>query len=139
MKERYDVVVIGAGPAGGAFAAVVAQSGRSVLLVERSAWLREKVCGGCLNAGAVCTLERLELAAGLQMLPLSQLELVSGSRRAVVETTGGAAVLRSEMDAGLVSIAQARKAEFLPGTSAVVGPRVGNDWCVRLTGAGTQR
>ncbi|MEM9365223.1 MAG: NAD(P)/FAD-dependent oxidoreductase [Planctomycetota bacterium] len=35
MKESYDCVVIGGGPAGGATASIVAESGASTLLVER--------------------------------------------------------------------------------------------------------
>ncbi|MEL6897952.1 MAG: NAD(P)/FAD-dependent oxidoreductase, partial [Planctomycetota bacterium] len=35
MKDSYDVVVIGAGPAGGAAAAITAEGGLSTLLVER--------------------------------------------------------------------------------------------------------
>ena len=35
MKDAYDCVVMGGGPAGGATASILAQAGHSTLLVER--------------------------------------------------------------------------------------------------------
>ncbi len=40
LKDRYDAVIIGAGAGGSVAAAVLAESGRSVLVVERGSWLR---------------------------------------------------------------------------------------------------
>ena len=40
--KYWDAVVVGAGVAGGATAAMLAQRGWRVLLVERSAWPRKK-------------------------------------------------------------------------------------------------
>ena len=43
--ELFDVVVIGAGPAGSAAAATVARAGHSVALIDRKAFPRDKLCG----------------------------------------------------------------------------------------------
>lgn len=40
LKDRYDVIVIGAGAGGSVAAAVLAEAGLQVLVVERGSWLR---------------------------------------------------------------------------------------------------
>jgi flavin-dependent dehydrogenase len=50
----YDVIIIGAGPAGSTVSALLARAGLRVLLLEKSRFPREKVCGefitpDCLN------------------------------------------------------------------------------------------
>ena len=49
----YDVVVVGAGPAGSLAAYHLAVAGASVLLVDRARFPRDKPCGGGLTARAV--------------------------------------------------------------------------------------
>jgi geranylgeranyl reductase len=46
MKENYDVIIIGAGPAGLSCASVLADSELSVLIVDKSKTLATKACGG---------------------------------------------------------------------------------------------
>src|SRR5215469_5464875 len=52
----FDVIVIGAGPAGCAAAYDLATSGRSVLLIDRCDFPRRKACGGGVTMKAVCAL-----------------------------------------------------------------------------------
>lgn len=47
---HYDVIIIGAGPAGSAAATALAREGRSVLVLEKAAHPRHKSCGGGLSA-----------------------------------------------------------------------------------------
>jgi menaquinone-9 beta-reductase len=56
---RYDAVVVGAGPAGSATATLLARGGAKVLLCDRSAFPRDKTCGGGLTPRGVGALERL--------------------------------------------------------------------------------
>lgn len=51
--ETADVIVVGAGPAGSATAAYLAMAGLDVLVLEKSAFPREKVCGDGLTPRAV--------------------------------------------------------------------------------------
>lgn len=47
---HYDVIIVGAGPAGSAAALSLARAGRSVLVLEKAVHPRHKSCGGGLSA-----------------------------------------------------------------------------------------
>ncbi len=51
--ERYDAIVVGAGPAGSATAIRLARGGARVLVVDRARFPRDKPCGGGLTLRAV--------------------------------------------------------------------------------------
>jgi geranylgeranyl reductase family protein len=50
---RYDVVIVGAGPAGAVLAYLLAKAGAEVLLVEKKVFPRYKACGGGLTKRAL--------------------------------------------------------------------------------------
>lgn len=77
MSERFDAVVVGAGPAGSAAATVLAGFGRRVLLLEKDAFPRHKVCGEFLSADALPSLERLGVRASVE--GASEERMTSGS------------------------------------------------------------
>ena len=54
--QDADVIVVGAGPGGSAAAHALAQAGLDVLLLEKTSFPREKVCGDGLTPRAVKTL-----------------------------------------------------------------------------------
>lgn len=56
-----DILIIGAGPAGAAAAHVLSTQGRDVLLLDRCAFPRDKVCGDALIPDALIALDRLGL------------------------------------------------------------------------------
>lgn len=58
-ERQADVIVVGAGPAGSAAAYHLGQAGVDVLLLEKSAFPREKVCGDGLTPRAVRQLIRM--------------------------------------------------------------------------------
>ncbi len=55
-QPRYDVIVIGAGPAGALTAYHLAQTGARVLILDKKALPRYKPCGGGLTARAISAL-----------------------------------------------------------------------------------
>jgi len=117
----WDVVVVGAGPAGAMSAVLLAQRGRRVLLVDHARFPRDKVCGCCINPVAMGVLE----AAGLRGLleragavTLRSVRLAVGRISVDIPLPGGAALSRRTLDAAMVRAAMERGAAFLPGTSA---------------------
>ncbi|MBI9098462.1 MAG: geranylgeranyl reductase family protein [Spirochaetaceae bacterium] len=55
--NNYDVIVVGAGPAGSTAARICAEKGLNVLIIEKEDFPREKPCGGGLSMGAVKELD----------------------------------------------------------------------------------
>jgi flavin-dependent dehydrogenase len=126
-EQPWDAVIVGAGPAGSLAAHQLASRGLRTLLVERSAFPRDKVCGGCVGARAVEQLELLGLghvARGQGGMPIAGLQICRGSRRLAVPLSGGVAISRRAFDAALVDAAVAAGAEFRPETLATVTPAV---------------
>ncbi len=64
--QDADVIVVGAGPGGSAAATVLARQGLDVLLLEKSQFPREKVCGDGLTPRAVRMLVRLGIDTSTQ-------------------------------------------------------------------------
>ncbi len=58
-ERRADVVVVGAGPAGAATAILLAERGLDVVVLDRAAFPRAKVCGEYLSPEAARILDRL--------------------------------------------------------------------------------
>lgn len=59
MTDRWDAIVVGAGPAGAATALLCARAGASVLLVDRARFPRHKPCSEYLSPASTTILERL--------------------------------------------------------------------------------
>jgi menaquinone-9 beta-reductase len=56
---QYDVIVFGAGPAGSTVSALLARAGLRVLLLEKSRFPREKVCGEFITPDCLNVFDRL--------------------------------------------------------------------------------
>ena len=124
MKARYDVVVVGAGPAGGVTAFTAARRGLEVLLLDRAVFPRFKVCGCCLNARALNTLERVGLAdvvVELGAARLDRLDVRGPEGSASLALSGSVSLSRSRLDHALVERARLAGATFRDGVAARLG------------------
>ena len=124
FDTSWDVVVIGAGPAGAMAAREVARRGVGVLLVDQSSFPRQKVCGCCFNGAALGTLEAVglgELPARCGAQPLRAMQLAAGRWQATIALPRSVALSRETFDAALVEHAVRAGATFLPQTHATVG------------------
>ena len=65
MKPDYDAIVVGAGPAGAAAAALLAQAGWRIALIEKTPFPRRKVCGEFISATTWPLLRQLGVADSL--------------------------------------------------------------------------
>ncbi len=74
--QKFDVAIVGGGPAGSSCAAFCALAGLRTLVLERERFPREKVCGDCLNPSCWSVMERLGLTQRVWDLPHSKLTSV---------------------------------------------------------------
>ncbi|MCP9850534.1 NAD(P)/FAD-dependent oxidoreductase [Cyanobium sp. Morenito 9A2] len=134
----WDVIVLGAGPAGALAARQLAAQSLRVLLVEKQAFPRWKVCGSCLNGHALETLESAGLGglvARLGGVKLERLRLALGGHQALLPLAVGRALSRRRLDQALVDEAVAVGAELLPRTEALVAGALGGVRSVQLKSA----
>jgi len=65
-NQHYDVLVVGAGVAGGAIATAFGRQGRTVLLIERCLAAPDRIVGELLQPGGVEALQQLGLSHCLE-------------------------------------------------------------------------
>jgi geranylgeranyl reductase family protein len=112
-EERWDVVVVGAGPAGSSAARVAAERGSSVLLVDASRFPRYKTCGGGLIGASLDLLPASALAVVERRVAIVSFSLRGGPARRVRSTRPFLALAgREALDQALVDAAIGAGAEF---------------------------
>ena len=131
-----DVLIVGGGPAGSTCARVLQQHGRSVVVMDRARFPRDKVCGGWLTPDVFPLLD-LEpgdyAAAGLTLQPITAFR-TGILRKPSVETRYARvvsyAVRRCEFDDYLLRRSQVRVLEETPLASL---RREGDVWVANET------
>ena len=147
MRAAFDVVIVGAGPAGSTAAILLARAGWRVALVERQAFPRRKVCGECIAASNLPLLELLGLGPALAAAgpELRQVVLMGGEREALAalpSATGGAhpwgrALGRETLDTLLLEQARRAGAAVLQPWSVQDIEGAPGDWRLELRAAGS--
>ena len=110
--RRFDVAIVGAGPAGAVAARVLARSGARVALIDGS-HPREKACGGGVTARA----SALAGCAPRGGLPIDSVTFEAGARRATVSLADPQSLRvfsRESFDAALHGEARDAGAESIP-------------------------
>ena len=127
MSSRFDVVVVGAGPAGASAAITAARRGLRVAIIDKARFPRDKCCGDGLTAAALRRLESLGLSP-------DAVESWQPASRAVVQAPGlrrlelplsadglfAVSAQRYHLDAALVDVARRAGVAILEG-HAVAG------------------
>lgn len=119
---KYDVVIVGAGPAGATAAKFLAEKGIHVLLLDKQTFPRDKPCGGGLPARVLKRypyIEKNDLVDSYSY----RFCIHSSSLKYKVDMVKNepvfAMVRRNTFDAGLVTLASKSGAVFLEGKTAV--------------------
>ena len=115
----WDVIVIGAGPAGSTAARALASGGAKVLLLDRKPFPRDKPCGGGISGRILPALPG-PLPVRVPFVPIHGTDLRWGRRWEIgIDTPdAGCVVRRLDFDAWLVDEAVRAGAEFRAGAPA---------------------
>lgn len=124
---KYDVVVVGAGPAGSTAAKCLAEKGVKTLLIDKKEFPRDKPCGGGLPTRVLSrfpyTVDLIDSISYGSITYSSSLKYKFEIKR---DKPLIATVLRKNFDNGLVKIAVAKGAEFLD-KKTVTDVKIQND------------
>ncbi|MEY2959251.1 MAG: hypothetical protein RLZZ01_1819 [Actinomycetota bacterium] len=127
MDERFDIAVIGGGPAGAATAIRAARQGARVVVVEKGPHGRDKVCGDGLTPRAVAALDELKIPLdgahhidGLRMIAGRQVRELPWGSPGGRFPAHGAVWPRRRLDAALIDAAAEAGADIRFETSGDV-------------------
>jgi len=127
MTERYDLVVVGAGPGGSSTAYHSSRAGLKTLLIDRQEFPRDKTCGDGLMPHAACEVALMGLADWLDEPHHGKFTGFSMYTRSAFLRQGvppslhgpkGYVIRREETDAKLLERAVSAGAEFRSGVRA---------------------
>lgn len=139
----FDVLVVGAGPAGSAAAAALATAGRSVMLAEAAAHPRPKACAEYASPRIAEELRRLGVGDERWMpdaLPLRGMRVIRGADAVDIAYEDGSGARsawgleRMRFDHSLAVLAVERGAQLEERTRFTAAVREGDEWRVSLAG-----
>lgn len=136
--KDWDVVVVGAGPAGAAAAISASRLSLRVLLVDAKRFPRRKVCGGCLNQPSIALAKQLlgaEHPLWSSALAIDRFRLQYAGQSFGFSLPTGLAIDRKLFDQRLVDQCCSEGVTFADSTTAKLG-KASTKWReVQLSGA----
>ncbi|MBM4021948.1 MAG: FAD-dependent oxidoreductase [Planctomycetes bacterium] len=117
VARRWDMVIVGAGPAGAATALRLAAAGHAVLIVDRDEFPRGKVCGCCLSSAAIAELDALGIdvrSSAVGGVPLERVRLMVRRRWTPLGMPSGIVLSREALDVTLLRRAIEAGCHWLP-------------------------
>lgn len=143
--NRYDVIIVGGGPAGSACAALLARAGANVLVLDKSRFPRDKICGDCINPACWEYFELLGVSDEMSrrlLRTISKVRITNEKGKSLTLNVPAHpnrpffAIRRSELDHLLLRCASRAGAHVIE-SRAVVGVAWNGAWNVRArTGEG---
>lgn len=122
MSSPVEVAILGAGPAGSTLAAILAQRGIEVALVDRDMFPRDKLCGEFLSYDALPVLQALGLIEAIDVAGASSIRrcrLIAGARESEFNLPAASrGISRLVLDQMLFQRALAAGAHSFSGWSA---------------------
>jgi len=76
LNNTYDIIIVGAGPAGSTAGLFASKQGLNVLLVDKESFPRDKICGDALSGKSVTVLRELNLLEKTQSLPGAHIQSI---------------------------------------------------------------
>ncbi len=144
--NRFDAVIVGAGPAGSSAAIFLARRGYSVALVEKRRFPREKLCGDFLNPANWECFEKLGIDAALLSLThekVGAFQMSAASTRVTIpfpsrrgRPSFGIGLRRSLFDDFLLRLAEKAGATVMEGLKPVHLNRVASGWALAAENSG---
>ncbi len=120
----YDIIIVGAGPAGSVAAIYARQKGFKTLLLEKSKFPRDKICGDAVSGKSMNILKELNLLEKAQKLPGAIIDSITfgspsndqvniGLMKTKNGTPGGLVIKRIHFDNFLFEHAKASGCEII--------------------------
>ncbi|NLZ53091.1 MAG: geranylgeranyl reductase family protein [Thermoanaerobacteraceae bacterium] len=115
---KYDVAIIGAGPAGAYCAKTLAEKGLKVLILDKAKFPRNKICGGLISSKTLKLIQddcSNEYLTKLGPKPVYKIILTCGQKEVALEKNEvlGIIVRRKQFDEAIANMAVDKGAHFV--------------------------
>lgn len=117
----YDVIIVGAGPAGSTAGYILSSYGFSVLIIDRSKFPRKKLCAGCLTDKTIQLLQRVY---GESISPLKEKDIMEYESCLYEITYRDKILLRKNYSRPFYFVDRTAYDDFLLGKARQVGVHV---------------
>ena len=75
--SKYDVIIVGGGPAGATAALYADRQGLNAVVVDKAVFPRDKICGDAISGKTVGIMRDLGLTNGLDLLEGSEINRIT--------------------------------------------------------------